>query len=370
MTTPKRDDTAAYYPTPHWETNETTHTVQSSPVLFVSGATVKASDFFLMDVKGSIPSVNLVAKGVATGGETTLKLLGTAGYSGGATWSVTATADQSLPANKVDCYKPMHIDWRIAFEGSSEFAEAGENTNHVYVSWHAPTTGNLFHTVVDVACRNAKGKTTESDIVAGIWNDFAGPIPGVNTWDGVPMSYWAGGVATATTTADLAKDRNGQCGSWANLLMDTFLVHGIGGSQKIYLTPQYSNDANTEDPGNDQGLGEFLIKNWSFTDPGTAPTLFDPFTHRNNEISPQDGAGGQNNENPPESFRNHYIVSYDGKYFDPSYGNGPFTTKEAWEDASIDGFRKLFINPVFGATDTIRAAKRNTTGLETRFIPQ
>ena len=41
-------------------------------------------------------------------------------------------------------------------------------------------------------------------------------------------------------------------------------------------------------------------------------------------------------------FFNHYIVSYGGSYYDPSYGTGPFASQSAWENASIAGYRKVY----------------------------
>ena len=348
----KRDDTAAYYPTPHWETNETTHTVQSSPVLFVSGATVKASDFFLMDVKGSIPNVNLVAKGVASGGETTLKLVGTAGYAGGETWTVTTTAEQSLPANKVDCYKPMHIDWRIAFEGSSEFAEAGENTNHVYVSWHAPTTGNLFHTVVDVACRNAKGKTTEAEIVTGIWGDFTDRS--VLKSDGTgPMRYWGEIACTNKETAvcgnaaDLVKYADGKCGAWAEFLINTIQVHGLTAVQSTIAYDSYIGPPPTYGYLGNPQRGFYVID-----------------------------VAGQGGTPCGRKFVNHVVVkSFPGDtngIYDPSYGNKfslPTSTESeaAWDDGSVEKFYTLYDLP-YPHGDEERTLN-NPTGKQVTFTP-
>src|SRR5205085_178439 len=48
-------------------------------------------------------------------------------------------------------------------------------------------------------------------------------------------------------------------------------------------------------------------------------------------------APGQGNPSPPPRFGNHFIVTYGGRYYDPSYGTGPFADQRAWEVASIDG---------------------------------
>lgn len=47
------------------------------------------------------------------------------------------------------------------------------------------------------------------------------------------------------------------------------------------------------------------------------------------------GAPGQDTTAPPPDFPNHYILRIQGKYYDPSYGNGPFENHESWEAASL-----------------------------------
>lgn len=52
---------------------------------------------------------------------------------------------------------------------------------------------------------------------------------------------------------------------------------------------------------------------------------------------PEPGVFSQNNETPPPDFPNHVIVKVGDKYYDPSYGTGPFTSQLEWEKASISG---------------------------------
>ncbi len=52
-------------------------------------------------------------------------------------------------------------------------------------------------------------------------------------------------------------------------------------------------------------------------------------------VWPLEGAPGQDSPSPPPDFPNHYILRIDGKYYDPSYGNGPFDDHESWEAASL-----------------------------------
>src|SRR4029078_6206000 len=38
----------------------------------------------------------------------------------------------------------------------------------------------------------------------------------------------------------------------------------------------------------------------------------------------QQGVQGQSNPDPPGILKNHFVVSYNGQIYDPSYGSGPF----------------------------------------------
>ena len=91
--------------------------------------------------------------------------------------------------------------------------------------------------------------------------------------------------------------------------------------------------------------------------PGTAPYVY--VWH--NDVTDQNGASGQGNPNPPGGFGNHFIVQYGGKYYDPSYGNGPYNTQAGWENASLDGFFKE--HAVLGAI----AKKNDPNVVETTF---
>jgi hypothetical protein len=49
------------------------------------------------------------------------------------------------------------------------------------------------------------------------------------------------------------------------------------------------------------------------------------------------GIPGQGNPDPPGAFFNHFVVSYSGQIYDPSYGAGPFSTQLAHENAAAAG---------------------------------
>jgi hypothetical protein len=76
-----------------------------------------------------------------------------------------------------------------------------------------------------------------------------------------------------------------------------------------------------------------------------------PFTHiftkMPPEVVPLLGVEAHGNVDPPDVFVGHCLVKLNGLIYDPSYGTGPFPAGEAgeieWEDASVAGFRKLFV---------------------------
>jgi hypothetical protein len=90
----------------------------------------------------------------------------------------------------------------------------------------------LYQTLLDVGCRNAVGKTTAADVIAGIWKDFQDNVAtGVKRADGTAMVYWGAKSLSnpniGFTTADLLKYADGKCGAWARFFQDSLLGQGI-----------------------------------------------------------------------------------------------------------------------------------------------
>jgi hypothetical protein len=81
----------------------------------------------------------------------------------------------------------------------------------------------------------------------------------------------------------------------------------------------------------------FFVKSWSLS--------------TSNRFHPTDlaGASAQGNPNPIAIFGDHALLEIDLpdspiKIYDPSYGNGPFSSVVEWQDASVDGFGVQFID--------------------------
>ena len=230
--------------------------------------------------------------------------------------------------------------------------------NTVYLTWKDPVASvTRYETLLKVGCDAANQGTepaNEDDLVQAIWsNGFSGRD--VHRVNGTQLKYWDGGAADATNSAGLIRDANGQCGAWAEFFMDTMSVQGITATQKMLVTSKYTDDPSMlmTDPRTFYRMGSFLVKDWTFNTAGTAPSDVAPFNYRFStapgvptECTRGTAAPGQGNDNPPGGFYNHFIVKYNGRYYDPSYGERPFSgatdddAHAAWEDASISGFTR------------------------------
>jgi hypothetical protein len=296
----QRDDGTGAYSAPHWQTNDTAGTVTSHPVLYVSGSEVEAGTGFKLTGNGSFP---VIVKGKVSGGATSFTLWGTNDGPAGPICGFYVYPDKPLTSSRVDFYNPMKIQWQYSHTSKLDFLDAGTSLNQVYVSWYTPTVGNRFHSVVDVACRNAVGQTVESNIVAGIWSAFAGLS--VMKSDGTgPLRYWGPFAADPAnsdicfSTADLLKYADGKCGAWQEFMWDTLSLHGISSGRHVVTPPPFA---------------AFFIYA-SLAGQGGTPLV--------------------------RGFINHAVNSYGGILYDPSYGTS-YTSKLSWEDASVE----LFIDP-------------------------
>ena len=208
--------------------------------------------------------------------------------------------------NTVDDIKPLGIRWTYTVD-QKHWHFLGKSENHVYVTLDTPLCSKLFHTVVDVACRNAKGKSEEIDVFNKIWEEFHGRS--VHPWqDGSKaMKYWGPDAVAAKDTADkydttakLVKHKDGQCGAWASFMGDVLAAHAINTHQdKITLSKTYPPDC-------------------------VIPAGFTVY----NRLPGQGGMPLETN------FTDHQIVKYDGKFYDPSYGEH-YNTSLEWEDHSL-----------------------------------
>ncbi len=240
--------------------------------------------------------------------------------------SATNMASNIELPNEVNCYDPLTIAWR-ANPASTGWSSAGSSSHIVYVVLADPSGTPVYWTLIDISCRAAAGKTTEDDVVANAYRPFQSRAL-TRKRDSQNLTYWNPDTTTTTNTSQLLARANGsgQCGAWAEFLIDMYKCHGISSADKVYIV---RNQRRTE---------AFLVKNWNFIGTGSHSP---PWTHTlGAECVVLPGVSGQRNPNPPPAFENHFIVIHNGQFYDPSYGSTPFANQTTWENASIDGLFK------------------------------
>ncbi|HMD97112.1 MAG TPA: carboxypeptidase-like regulatory domain-containing protein [Terriglobia bacterium] len=321
-------DTLGDFSSPEWVEGRS----QQSPVCYTRNTSVQLTAKFRVTTHPSGTEAVQV-RGTATLGSATLQWTGSVSVDPGDNEVTTATLTSSaaLP-NQIDCFDPADINWEFNPAGSG-WASAGNSGNVLYVTLDDPNGTPAYWTLLDISCRAASGDTAASAAVRHFFAPFGGRSLNRKR-DGHALTYWNPNTTTCTNTALLlaAADGSGQCGSWAEFFVDMCKAHGITGADKVVII---RNQASMSTTG-------FLVKNWKFNHPPASSAT--AFTHdMYTECVKQPGIPGQNNPNPPPAFYNHFIVLFDGVFFDPSYGAGPFTTQVDWEAAAIDG---LFFNPL------------------------
>jgi hypothetical protein len=266
---------------------------------------------------------------------------------------VALDPDRRLP-NTVEVIDQLQLAWTFTL------AKQPAVTRSLGASWHLVYTtldtprAPLYLTLLNYSSRRARGLSEESAVAAAIWSEFTDrevrkarldPLTGRVTPDGPLLTYWhhvtcgptfckiddppavvscGGSGTTATTTGELLHNLDGQCGSWAHHLIDALAIHGID-SEFV--------------PIRAKSREFFLVKDWTFHAPAPGgPCTTAPWSYHLSDLVDELGVAGQGNANPPGGFQNHFLVRYGGKYYDPSYGTGPFATLLAWEQASVAGY--------------------------------
>jgi hypothetical protein len=243
-----------------------------------------------------------------------------------------------------------------------------------------------------------KDKKNTDVVVEKIWGDFMSLS--VKRVDGVEMKYWnpvnevdPSDPSFIPKTQNITgllqlSNGNGSCVAWSQLFHETLDAIGIIGSE-IYMVGVNKNAPLIVGNTGISGSFGFFVKNWSFDNhilPGGTNGNFDSnmdvhdilyinvicpgsdgvlnTTRHGNDIShdgilthdptyypykyiwnvdcaESQGIPGQMNGNPPEAFPFHWLVKYNKKVYDPSYGSQPFSGvrdgEAEHENASIDG---------------------------------
>jgi len=245
-------------------------------------------------------------------------------------------SDVNLP-NTILKVDPLTINW---FQTPCDVARrpAGSSANTFYITLDTPTTSALYWTLLEVSCTAASAETT----VTGLRSKSYAALRTLDIKrkrDNQDLTYWNPRRPTASSIRSLLYSANGsgECGAWAEFLVDMWKSHGDDGGHKALISRSISDFRHRI---RRRTMQFFLVKNWLFYPPH--PAVPEKFVYKLHlECIETPGVAGQNSPNPPPAFKNHFIVIVPNvrgsKFYDPSYGSQVFSTMLAWENDSIDG---------------------------------
>ncbi len=251
------------------------------------------------------------------------------------TGAMTSTGLLPEPVNALDDWE---IKWEHLIEDGATWTAAKSSKHMLYLTFLDPLV-DVYFTLLDISCRGAVGKTLEPDFLEYSFEPFKAHRGNNNGFprkgDGVKMTYYKKGYKTKAndttwTTKGLLSGvhATGRCGGWAELLVHMYKMHGVTpDGQRWYIrsvNPRLTND----------NL-RFLVKNVNFPLPRTIPA--GRYTHVGVETLKQDGEAGQGKLNPQFDFGDHVIVRHKGRYYDPSYGLGYYTSDHAYLTVALCG---------------------------------
>ncbi len=276
-----------------------------------------------------------------------------------------------LLPDKIKYYNPFVITWQVSIDGGA-LLDAGKTDNRLYVVYKRPSF-SPFETVVDIACRTNDNITDINTAIDNIWNIFvSGKASGVrrklkdgfNNKDDVPMVFWGSTDPPDVITVMLTNSNgDGSCFTWAELLYQALLVHGVQ-TQVYEIVSTYKSPVRLHP---DFDTAQMLFKNWFVQSPpgsalGCRQNDFTRLLSKNEYRPLSRNVTAQGNPNPPESFINHRLVSYNNRLYDPSFGViFPSADEITWENAALDGFE-------IQCTDGNLQAKPNDSQKEVEFV--
>jgi hypothetical protein len=139
-------------------------------------------------------------------------------------------------------------------------------------------------------------------------------------------------------------------GNPTNILIDNGSLFGgalPGSGCRLILHASKVNGANGEELG---VISQFFVKSWSFSQgedyyyallpTGLPLEIKNPGGNIIETIygADEEGKGGQGFEDPISIFGDHELFKFNNKFYDPSYGKGPFLTKNEWVDVNLAGY--------------------------------
>ena len=255
------------------------------------------------------------------------------------------TSDIALP-DYITYFDPFLIQWTSNWASDPHLRSvAGTSSSPLYVLLGRPQTSPLFWTVVHYSCVHAHSKNTEKEAIPAMYGAFV-PKMIRRKRDSIVLRYWDPLKDEVYTCQDLLGNPSGcgRCGAWSHFFLDMCRVHGNASAYSVTIhrgklnAPSY--------------IG-MLVKNWSFKRSMATSRTAGPytFTHEfgggdqskvlsgvpGGGCEPENGAAAQGNGNPQSLFYDHAILTYDGAYYDPSYGSPRAMSGLEWEVQGLDG---------------------------------
>jgi hypothetical protein len=342
-------DTLGNFPSPEWK--EGRASADQSPVAYARNKKVNLNAKFKVTTRPCQPEL-VEVKGSASFGPTSLEWTGSKTVNPGDS-EVTYTLSSNNPlANEVGIFESSDISWQMRPPGQGWVA-AGTTHNVLYVTLGNPSGTPNYWTLLEISCKASSSAKDESELASKMFTPFISRSV-MRKRDNHQLTYWNPVTTTVTNTRELLADSDGsgQCGAWAEFLKDMFMVHGVTSADKVEIIRNQA----------DRNRIGFLVKKWAFKHP--PPSSAAAFTHLFPSELNAKPIPGQSNASPPPAFFNHFIVRFGSKFYDPSYGAGPFTAQVSWELAAIDGLFRKTPAPEMAGFDKSLPAIANTTILE------
>lgn len=320
---PVERDTLGNFVAPEWQRGRR----RQWPLCYTRNTKVRLRATFRVIISPTATET-VAVRGRATVGAATLEWSGDVTVSPSDDEVTTAELESSanLP-NHVAYFRRVAINWEAQPPGEG-WGGAGTSNHLFYLTLGDPQGTPPYWTLLHISCQAAHGVTAPGDLVARTFDPFPS-LRLTRRRDSRGLTYWNPRTTRATNTRRLLASGNGsgQCGAWAEFLIDMYKVHGVMSGRKVLICRSLADLRG-------HGVG-FLVKNWRFIGAGSWPP---PFTHSlRSECVELNGIPGQRSPNPPPAFYNHFIVECFATFYDPSYGGGPTANQSDWENGAIDG---------------------------------
>jgi len=330
----RKDGSDELYPDPHWEPDEDA----SSPYLYCAGETMHIETVVWRCWNRQFPpETEFTVRGVGYDNvtfETTTKEFQVVWDEEVYYTEITArnlTADRVFPQTT---RKDFRIDWQISWDESG-LKDADYSICPIYVCLSS-NVGNPFRAVAHAAAGDG-GATTYQQAFLNTWNLFKAATSGTphfilpydDQLEGEPLHYYKEDTDFDTNLPDayllnpvtwLLLNRTGQCGTWREFFKAALELNDVP-ALRTMVRPVV-------------GYRYFLVQNWipipdipqesydfAFAPNAGYDMVPKPYQDQYGEFRNAIGIPGQNSDTPSEKvFTCHFIIEYNGEYYDPSYG--------------------------------------------------